>query len=167
MGLSAIGYRYRLRLLLMRRCLSLLVRWRCTGTSRRRRCRCCRPTASPPSDARAPPSSRSGTRHRWGRCLLPSQLYGSPSPRWMHSSCTRHQVTCCSSLAVDLSSIRRGWGWAKGILSKPPVHPQELKESLKLGRPLSSVEAHAVRRAHPPTRNIGCPYGAWYCDTYW
>lgn len=35
------------------------------------------------------------------------------------------------------------------------------------GRPLTTVEAHRVRRARPVPRNIGCPYATLYCEQYW
>jgi hypothetical protein len=41
------------------------------------------------------------------------------------------------------------------------------REAAKLGRQLTSVEAHRARKASPVPRNIGCPYATLYCEGYW
>jgi len=64
--------------------------------------------------------------------------------------------SCFPTYASDRIDLMRMWNTA-----------QELRSEVTRGRKLTTTEAHQIRRQNPVPRNIGCPYGGFYCDNYW
>ena len=60
------------------------------------------------------------------------------------------------------------YGKARENLISTWYEAKELQASQKNEKKsLTKIEAHDVRVNNPPTRNLGCPYASWYCETYW